>query len=181
MPESEAELDEQRAALQAAIDANSECWGDLASSCFDVTKRADIKIKAKRVSVLVSMHAKQVQSVKLPRKMDVSAPAHDAHETQDLHVASDEHHGHKKHSRGKRSRPDDLLYALYDPSQEDVDFSLKICEKKMAILRFYHKSLRMKIDFCNQSRIAFDTIADFNVLATQALQESLDECRNTTC
>jgi hypothetical protein len=176
LPEAEAALEAKQVELDDAKAAADDCWLLAAANCPIPQRRAEIKLKAKQVSVLANQHARRIQSIRKPRKMDKSAPKPDDHK------AIEEKFAKKHASRSKReARDDDLLFELYEPFQEDPNFSLEVCRKKMAILRFYHKSLRQKIEFCNDSRIYADTVYDAYSTFIGIYEDSLAQCEDMNC
>jgi hypothetical protein len=176
LPEAEAALEAKQIELDSAKAAAEDCWLLAAANCPIPQRRAEIKMMSKQVSVLASQHARHIQSIRKPKKMDKSAPKPDDHK------AIEEKFARKHASRSKReARDDDLFFELYEPFQEDPEFSLEVCRKKMAILRFYHKSLRQKIQFCNDSRIYADTVYDAYTTFIEIYEASLEQCEEVNC
>lgn len=168
LPASEARTEATMAVVSVLHDDAQECWEELNEKCAGTESATETLIKKRQLGVMREMHESQLAKIKKPRKMEKSTK-----------TGADR--AEKRSKKEKRQAETDLLYNLYDPYSEDVQYSLEYCRKRVAIMRFYHKSLRQKIQFCNESRVYQDTLYDAYSSFLQVYNSSLVECQGAAC
>lgn len=172
VPTSEQNRDDSRQLMDNTYKAAHECWETAATDCPQDFKRSEAKLAFRSLKVSQELHSKEIDTIPKPKRGLAREDKEDSTEA----VSGGKR---KRQNTGRAWVP--LWDPLTDPYKEDIPFSTEYCQKQLEYDQFYLKSLRYKIQACNETRAYFDCQKDAYVRFTGSYQAALDGCHNFTC